>query len=129
MQKYHISLNIRHKPHWNILYKKSQILQILQPTIYQLIYIVLHVWLKIFAILLWASQINVYENYNLHFAFFIISLVKFISPLNFYKKSSWDTYVLVYLNISLSYWNHEDMVIVFHRCNFIYEVLKVVSDN
>ena len=32
-------------------------------------------------------------------------------------------------NISLSYANHEDMVIVFHRSNFIYEILKVVSDN
>jgi hypothetical protein len=30
--------------------------------------------------------------------------------------------------MSLSYGNHEDMAIVFHRSNFIYKILKVVSD-
>ena len=29
--------------------------------------------------------------------------------------------------MSLSYANHEDMVIVFHRSNFIYEILKFLE--
>jgi hypothetical protein len=74
---------------------KSKILQILQLAICQLICNMYDG--KYFVILVPASYVNVSENYNLHFAFYIISLVKFRSLLNFYKKSSWDTYVLVYI--------------------------------
>ena len=38
--------------------------------------------------------------------------------------------VLVYIkHVFVLYANHEDMVIVYHRSNFIYEILKVESDN
>jgi hypothetical protein len=60
--------------------KKSKILQILQLAICQLI-CKMYDW-KYFVILVPASyiiKINVSENYNLHFAFNIISLMKFIS--------------------------------------------------
>ena len=61
--------------------KKSKILQILQLAICQLI-CNMYDW-KYFVILVPASyimKINVSENYNyLHFAFYIISLLKFIS--------------------------------------------------
>jgi hypothetical protein len=60
--------------------KKYKILQILQLVICQLI-CNMYDW-KYFVILVPASyiiKINVSENYNLHFAFCIISLLKFIS--------------------------------------------------
>ena len=73
-QKYHISLNIRYI---GIFFKKkSKILQILQLAIYHLI-CNMYDW-KYFVILVPASY-NVSENYNLHFAFYIISLLKFRS--------------------------------------------------
>jgi hypothetical protein len=50
--------------------KKSKILQILQLAICQLICNI-HDW-KYFVILVPASYVNVSENYNLHFAFYII---------------------------------------------------------
>ena len=56
--------------------KKSKILQILQLAICQLICNIYN-W-KYFVILVPASY-NVSENYNLHFAFYIISLLTFIS--------------------------------------------------
>jgi hypothetical protein len=60
--------------------KKFKILQILQLAICQLI-CNMYDW-KYFVILVPASyiiKINVSENYNLRFAFYIISLLKFIS--------------------------------------------------
>jgi hypothetical protein len=60
--------------------KKFKILQILQLAICQLI-CNMYDW-KYFVILVPASyliKINVSENYNLHFAFYIISLLTFIS--------------------------------------------------
>ena len=57
--------------------KKSKILQISQLAICQLI-CNMYDW-KYFVILVPASYVNVSENYNLHFAFYIISLLKFIS--------------------------------------------------
>jgi hypothetical protein len=53
--------------------KKSKILQILQLAICQLICNMYD------CILVPASYVNVSENYNLHFAFYIIFLLKFIS--------------------------------------------------
>jgi hypothetical protein len=57
--------------------KKSKILQILQLAICQLICNMYD--LKYVFILVPASYVNVSENYNLRFAFYIISLLKFIS--------------------------------------------------
>jgi hypothetical protein len=57
--------------------KKSNILQILQLAICQLI-CNMYDW-KYFVILMPASYVNVSENYNLHFAFYIISLLQCIS--------------------------------------------------
>jgi hypothetical protein len=57
--------------------KKSKILQILQLAICQLI-CNMYDW-KYFVILVPASYVNVSENYNLHFAFYIICGVRFIS--------------------------------------------------
>ena len=57
--------------------KKSKILQILQLAICQLI-CNMSDW-KYFVILVPASYVNVSENYNLHFEFYIISLLKCIS--------------------------------------------------
>ena len=57
--------------------KKSKILQILQLAICQLI-CNMYDW-KYFFILVPTSYVNVSENYDLHFAFNIISLLKFRS--------------------------------------------------
>jgi hypothetical protein len=57
--------------------KKFKILQILQLAICQLI-CNMYDW-KYFVILVPESYVNVSENYNLHFAFYIISLLKCIS--------------------------------------------------
>jgi hypothetical protein len=61
--------------------KKSKILQILQLAICQLICNMYD--LKYVFILVPASYVNVSENYDLHFAFYIISLLKFISFFKF----------------------------------------------
>jgi hypothetical protein len=82
--------------------KKSKNLQILQLAICQLI-CKMYDW-KYVVILVPASYVNVSENYNLHFAFYIISLLKFISFLNLYNKSSWHTYVLVYIKYFFILW-------------------------
>ena len=58
--------------------KKSKILQILQLAICQLI-CNMYDWKYFVISLVPASYVNVSENYNLHFAFYIISLLKFIS--------------------------------------------------
>ena len=64
-------------PLLNFTQKNPTFLQILQLAICQLI-CNMHNW-KYFVILVPASYVNVSENYNLHFAFYIISLLEFIS--------------------------------------------------
>jgi hypothetical protein len=64
-------------PLLNFTQKNPKFLQILQLAICQLICNMYD--LKYFVILVPASYVNVSENYDLHFAFYIITLLKFIS--------------------------------------------------
>jgi hypothetical protein len=70
--------------------------------------------------------------YNLHFAFYIISLLKFRSLFKlvyeiFMRYLCFGLYkIVLYLMGIMRTWR---LWIVFHRSNFIYKILKVVSDN
>ena len=72
---------------------------------------------KYFVILVPASYVNVSENYNLHFAFYIISLLKFKS---LFKLRNMKTKSLIYITCNGYFIKPIDLVFIFRLRNYVH---------